>query len=476
MRGRGDHWFSVGGGIVWALVLAVLLCAGSARAQTFSPTGLQWSVGPGSSAATASLSGTNLAIAQSLAVTAAIYGVTKVWPAGRLVTTGATVLAPAFRSILQSQMARGALTGSALVAATLLAGGGATYDPVANSFSSPQGANKPNGSTVDLNTSGWSALNTGPFTSTAGQLAASSCAGPTYTVNSVVLQSNNKDAYVYCTRVSDGAKILATPIFEAAGTTYHDPSYPSGPSTNAQIENAIAATPSAFVPLWMVGGCDQKTNTYVDISGMTAWNDPCAAVLVGGTPGAATFPNGNTYTWPAQTRTTAVAGGNTTTSTLTTSATLSANTGADQKTNPVAVQAATQDAEAVTNASGTTTTTTTTTTNQTKSDTQPQTTSALFNAGTATLYTKKTQTWGGVLNNFVNTVKGAPWYTAMSGFFNVTIASSGCPHWAVPATKWTPTLDSSVYFCSSTATTTYQIAGAVVLAVAAWAAFKIAFL
>ena len=486
--GRGDRWVWLRslrelGYYALALVLALLLCMRTADAQAAAvpSTGVAWGVGAGSSPSSSALSGNSLAITQSLAVTAVLWGVTQVWPVGRVVTAGAAAVGAGGRMILQSQMARGALTGTALAAAVLL-GGSTRYDAGSNSIQSATNGYsyagtitsydnicqfaKTNGVLGTWNVqdaSGWVEVSVTPN---------SGSNPPVWNVPAGETQNNN------CT----GSPFVAVSGYWPVSSYKRLSSQPPlnyAPSTNAQIEAAIAATPSTFVPLWQAGGCDSKANTYVDLAGLTstAGSDPCAVVLAGGAVAPATVPQSNNpYAWPNQVWTDAQPG-KTTTHTVGATSTLSANTGVDQKTNPVKLQTTVTDAAN----DGTNTTTTGTTTTQTKSDTKPdtpaQTTTATFGGASGTLYTKRAQTWAGVLNNFANAVKGAPWYTAATGFFTVTIAGTSCPHWAVAASQWRPVaLDSSSFFCSSTATTLYAIAGAVVLAVAAWAAFRIAFL
>lgn len=486
--GRGDRGVWVRsvrelGYCGFALVLALVLCMRTADAQAAAvpSTGVAWGVGAGSSPSSAALSGSSLAITQSLAVTAVLWGVTQVWPVGRVVTAGASVVAQGGRMILQSQMARGALTGTALAAALLL-GGSTTYDATSNSMVY-RGSDYPSFEYSSGSAAGQACL----AASNAGlgigstfythYTPSGSAAGYTKWVIQRTSDPNLPSpwgGYGACSGMT-GSYIWGMNI------SGNPPAAAPVPATNAQIESAIAATPSSFTNLWSAGGCDTKANTYIDLAslslGLNGSSDPCAVILVGGSVAPATVPTSNNpYAWPNQVWTDAQPG-KTTTHTVGATSTLAANTGVDQKTNPVKMQTAVTDAAN----DGTNTTTTGTTTTQTKSDTKPdtpaQTTTATFGGASGTLYTKRSQTWAGVLNNFANTVKGAPWYIAATGFFTVSIAGASCPHWAVAASQWRPVaLDSSSFFCSSTATTLYALAGAVVLAVAAWAAFRIAFL
>ncbi|NUA30183.1 hypothetical protein [Cupriavidus basilensis] len=467
-----------------ALLLAFLLCMRTADAQAAAvpSTGVAWGVGAGSGSSSAALSGNMLAITQSLAVSAALWGVTQVWPVGRVVTAGASVMGQAGRMILQSQMAKGALTGAALAAALAISGD-ASYDAGSNSFQSTA-VSVPPGSNVAWESTGWSGgAGCTTYNCTAQQAGqtrvTSSCGSASlYVLYSITLQSDQKTASVTCQRISDGAVFGATIISRQAN--YVPPTGTPKPATNAQIESAIAATPSSFTNLWSAGGCDSKANTYIDLAslslGLNGSSDPCAVIIAGGSPAPATVPTSNNpYAWPNQVWTDAQPG-KTTTHTLGATSTLAANTGVDQKANPVKMQTAVTDAAN----DGTNTTTTGTTTTQTKSDTKPdapaQTTTATFNGNTGSLYTPTGKTWSSVLANFQNTVKGAPWYTASVGFFSVTISGGSCPHWSMPANKWMPALDAGQFVCSSTMLALYAAGGVVVLIVAAWAAFRIALL
>ncbi|EHP38865.1 hypothetical protein OR16_34708 [Cupriavidus basilensis OR16] len=141
------------------------------------------------------------------------------------------------------------------------------------------------------------------------------------------------------------------------------------------------------------------------------------------------------------------------------------------------VKGTTVESVAVNDGTNTTTTTTTTTSPaQTKSDTPAPTTTATFNGGDASLYTKKSKTFADVLGAFQTRVAAAPWYTASTGWFTVSVASGACPNWVVPKTDYTPSVPLGDIFCGSVALGIYSIAGLAVIVMAAWAAFRIAFL
>lgn len=58
----------------------------------------------------------------------------------------------------------------------------------------------------------------------------------------------------------------------------------------------------------------------------------------------------------------------------------------------------------------------------------------------------------------------------------MTISGGACPHWTVAASRWLPALDAGQFVCSDTMINLYRMGGVIVLIVAAWAAFRIAFL
>ncbi|WP_156811219.1 hypothetical protein [Cupriavidus sp. USMAHM13] len=133
--------------------------------------------------------------------------------------------------------------------------------------------------------------------------------------------------------------------------------------------------------------------------------------------------------------------------------------------------------EKTTNPDGSSTTkTTTTTTSGAANQQQQQDTGTPFQGPSGSVYTAKTKTFADVFGRFVNTIKASPWYVASAGFFSVTISGGACPHWSIAASKWLPALDAGQFVCSDTMTNLYRMGGVIVLIVAAWAAFRIAFL
>jgi hypothetical protein len=70
-------------------------------------------------------------------------------------------------------------------------------------------------------------------------------------------------------------------------------------------------------------------------------------------------------------------------------------------------------------------------------------------------------------------VQNSPISTATTGFLTVN-ASGGCPDWTIPANMYWTSGFSFSFFCQSAFLQLLQNAGYLVLAVAAYAAFKIA--
>lgn len=283
-----------------------------------------------------------------------------------------------------------------------------------------------------------------------------------------------------------------------------DPNGAKQPLSDAQLQSVLSATPATWPSIYNGMNCGP---TLALTNGSTS--DPCYGLYsdsrsgfgVSFSTGGSSWTNNgcavNSTSCPSATVTTAPttdsstktnADGTKTTTTNTTTKTTTV-TGTNDRTNPVEGQTTTTTSTAttVTNPDGSTTTTTTTTTdqappaaagnaNQQQKDQTPPTT-ATFNGTTADLYAKKDKTFAQVLQAFVSRVQAMPWYSAMAGFFTVSIGSGSCPSsWHVPASDWNPPLDMTPYVCGSVAMQFYTLGGYVLLAVAGWAAFKIAFL
>ncbi|ALF87512.1 MULTISPECIES: hypothetical protein [Ralstonia solanacearum species complex] len=265
-----------------------------------------------------------------------------------------------------------------------------------------------------------------------------------------------------------------------------DQSGPKQAATDAQIQSAIKAAPASWPSVYNNAGCP-SVNTMTNVVGSGS-NDPCAQMIGAPSTGyGVSFPSGNTVAGTPKTDTqTKVNADGTKTTTNTTTNTTTTLTGTQDRVNPVegTTTTSTSVSTTTTNPDGSTTTTTTTTTDQAPPATasnpaneQQQSTTATFAAPDTSLYKPKDKTFEQVLKGFVTRVQAMAWYTAMSGFFNVSIGAGSCPsNWVVPATQWNPALDMTPYVCSSSMMTMYQLGGVVVLMVAAWAAFRIAFL
>jgi len=289
----------------------------------------------------------------------------------------------------------------------------------------------------------------------------------------------------------------------SGGDCVPDPSAPRQLATDAQIQNAIKAHPDTWPSIYNDMNCgptlaltngstsdpcyglysDSRTGFGVSFStGGSSWtNNGCAV-------SSATCPSATVTTGPttdSQTKTNAD-GSKTTTNTTTTKTTTVSGT--NDRTNPVSSQTTTTTTTSttVTNPDGSTTTTNETVTDQAPPQTgtnanqqqkdQTQPTTATFQSPELKLYTPKDKTFAQVFQGFVSRVQGMPWYSSITGFFNVTIGGGSCPHWAVPASRWNGPLDLTPYLCGGSMPGLFAMAGAIVLAVAAWAAVKIAFL
>lgn len=96
--------------------------------------------------------------------------------------------------------------------------------------------------------------------------------------------------------------------------------------------------------------------------------------------------------------------------------------------------------------------------------------------GTGDLYEKKDKTFTTVLQSFSNDFKATPAVSAMTGFFTVNLAAGGCPNWQTTVDYLNVTINLSQYFCTSTATTMMNVAGAVLMIIAAFVGFRWAIL
>ncbi|MGX0618919.1 hypothetical protein ACUXAV_001616 [Cupriavidus metallidurans] len=476
-------------GFVLAVLLAVLLSVPTVRAQTLNSDGsLHWGI-TSSGPSTSQVVGTSLviaAVASGLVLTLtppgaiAGAGAATVALTGRAFTLAGQYVGPIAAGMLRQAAAKGPLTGAMLALAVAL-GSDAAYDPNGGGFLSPGAANKPNGSTVDWDSTGWMTVGGTSCTSYSCSAevacrAAPSIAGGSYPILAYIRLNGVQQAYCYARRATDSPGSEGAWGLIQRQSNYVDPTKPSVPSTDAQLSSAAQA-PAALAKVWDAGGCPQKVTTFRDT---LSADDPCAKII--GSPAGqwapVSVPNGGSISLPSTTQTVTDSTGKVA-QTITTTPTAQVKPNTDQATmaaSPVIVTPGSVVKTVTNNADGSQTTTTTTTTSPSTSTDQPQDGTAAFNAGTQDLYTKKSRTWAQVLGDFQTAVKAAPWYQAATGFFNVSISGGACPHWTVPASKWTPALDAGVYVCSSSMMTLYQAGGIIVMIVAAWAAFRIAFL
>lgn len=432
-----------------------------------------------------SVNGNTMAIATTLGVTVALSGVAvaaTVLPMGRVLNVGAQAVGAGVRAAIRNGMIRD----TALVALLAVLGGDMSMSPD-GTVSMVQW--NPNQSDSGFDGALWIS---GNKTGNSAVAACSAYVAVAYPGMTITGYGGNG----YCTgtlpsgsSMSCGGGVCNIAVGHAGGCVSGyvasgsgcapDPNAPVTyvPATDAQIENAITAHPASWPQAFNAAGCGKATS-YADFADPT---DPCAVIIGGSVPqsNGVTWPGGNTASFPPRTTSTSGtdAQGNptTTNTTTTTSATLS---GTGSRTQPVSATP-TQTTTTVTNrtnpdGSTTSTTTTSTTTSPDQSSTDDQ--AATFNGPDIQLYKAKAKTFTDVLQGFRTRVAAMPWYAATVGFFTVTIAGGSCPHWTVPATRWSQPLDASPYFCSSTAMTLYQLGGVVVMIVAAWAAFRIGLL
>lgn len=96
--------------------------------------------------------------------------------------------------------------------------------------------------------------------------------------------------------------------------------------------------------------------------------------------------------------------------------------------------------------------------------------------GTEGIYKKKEKTVGDVLGKFRTDFLNTPAGKAATDFFTVTTPSGSCPSWVVSVAFLNVTLDLSQHFCTSTAISMMDLAGAVLLALVTFVAFRWAIL
>ncbi|WP_316887048.1 hypothetical protein [Ralstonia pickettii] len=471
-----------------------------------SGTGVDVSVRQSGNSVPQTPSGNTMSVIVPIAVTVAAVGVAAV----ALPAAGAVAVTGDVMSSVGMTAIRGGIIGGVALA-TLMnhVGGGMSVDPNGNVMIATSGV--PAGQ-IDPNSGGWANVSgTGTsacrdYVCTASQVCQDTLAGAAYDGWSVSRIVQNDATSGSCYAVSgSGAEYFRAYI--SRQQPYVPPVGTPAPATDAQIKAAIAAAPATWPEIYNDMGCPKYGNVLTNVPGGGS-NDPCSVLFASpgngfgvsfSTGGSSWTNNGcavNSTSCPSATVTTAPttdtqtkvnADGSKTTTTTTTTKTTTVS-GTNDRTNPVEGQTTTTTSTSttVTNPDGSTTTTTTTTTdqappatagnaNQQQQDKQ-QPTTATFAGGDWKLYTPKEKTFAQVMQNFVSRVQAMPWYTAMSGFFNVTINGGSCPHWVVPSTRFTPMLDGSPIFCGSMAMNLYMMGGVVTMLVAAWYAWRVAFL
>lgn len=464
--------------------LALTLASTGARAQ-FTDSGVTWSMsGPAPGQMTAALQGSALLASAAVAAHFVWRGATLTVPVVRGISAGAAVMAPIGRAILREAISKQALTGAALAAALMMTGD-TTYDAGTNSFvfAPPTQTGTYSGSSVTCQTAKNAGMQPGQdryFVHTNGVTKVHVMLVPE-TGKPGTTPPAGYSLMEYCTTTYPNVGGYYSAIFQKNVTTI-PATAPPVPATDAQIEAAIAAKPEMYVPLWEIADCSGKVTSFSDFRHLTA-GDPCARIVGEGSVVPAYFPQGVDWTWAGPeleriTRENAAGQTVTETKAVSKSVTVGANTGADARTKPITATVTTT--TTVTTDDGTTVTTETTTTTHpaegVSSEAPPAEAAIPFSGPTADLYTKKSKTFEQVLNRFRTTVQAAPWYSGTASFFEVSIGGGACPNWVIPETEFTPAVSLADVFCSSTALAVYGIAGLAVLTMAAWAAFRIAFL
>lgn len=92
------------------------------------------------------------------------------------------------------------------------------------------------------------------------------------------------------------------------------------------------------------------------------------------------------------------------------------------------------------------------------------------------IYTKKDKQFSGPLTEFANGVKNMAITTTGAAFFNVSIPGAGCPSWQTEVPYLNVHISLTEVFCNPQAVAVLEIVGKVLMFVAAYYAFRIAFL
>ncbi|MFJ4290334.1 hypothetical protein ACIP1U_11165 [Cupriavidus sp. NPDC089707] len=312
--------------ITLALLFSLLMPVREAQAQTLTADGLSWGVaksGPDS----ATVQNGALAIASTFALTAAWYGVTKVTPIGRTVTTAAAVVGPIAANMLRQAAAKGPLTGAMLALAVAL-GSDAVYDAATNTFKAPV---KPTDGSQGFT---WQSSFTGTYANNPQAVCDAESVTFGRTLKAVDPSNSAAASVYYC--YYDGAN-NGQFIYSSGRQANRSPNCQTGYVKSGSVcvstqlgtaddtQLATAAQAATALPkVWDAAGTEDRDK-----------------LIGGGTPGTPTFPSGNTVTFPTQTTTGAGTDAqgrpfNGTVSTVP-GFQINANTGADKLANPATV-------------------------------------------------------------------------------------------------------------------------------------------
>lgn len=248
----------------------------------------------------------------------------------------------------------------------------------------------------------------------------------------------------------------------------------SGPSGSYVQSGAICPAPGTAPPLTLQ---PPKFSTNPNPDGSTTY---CANNGAG--PCVTSKPDGDPKPPPPNPATGAnnSTDGHDTTTTPSTTSTTTTNTTTNNTTVTTGGGTSGGGGDSTSTTTGTGTGTSTTTTPETTSETDKKCTTGVCDVGTADgdiggLYSSGTDSASAAYSGFIGKVKQAPAVAAVTGFFAPSSSGGACPVWHIPGNKyWGAAGFDFAFFCSSGFLAILQLAGALVLAVGAFSAFRIA--
>lgn len=272
---------------------------------------------------------------------------------------------------------------------------------------------------------------------------------PTTPMTAAGCQAQNGSTSSGCMAVFSGTAPAATRLVNGVTHYFAKGQYSyvvltCNPSTDKAVSSSASALPSDTCGTGQTMGQVNGQNVCVDVSTGT----PATPVPTQSSSSCDTVSNADGSS--TQTCTTQNADGSTTTTTKTTSS------------------------------SGSSTQTTTTTGGGgagggSTSPTQPPETFTGPSTSADGIYTSNGMTMTQVLGNFQSAVQATAVYKAATGFWQVTSISGSCPAWSIPATAFSPAVPLDM-FCSGWALSAYGMVKGALLILAAYVAFRWAFL